>query len=424
MKRTASSVLFLTMIGGCLSFNKAPQLASDQADPTNQQEMPRLTQNDGQPSTSPSALYRRGAACEAGPQHHRALPPISGENGLPPEAHSVTRTAAFHNGPGQVPADAYPPFPSIPSHSAVAEPTAATNLTRNPRQASKEARNTASAYPLPQIINTPLPKPTKPTAANNTEPVAPTTEMEPEEVQQAGHFRDAPPPPSLMIADQESREVVQAADEEQPGTSPMQVLVNSKRITLNFEVKDVGPSGVAGVELWSTKDGKDWRKQDASSQARAYVIEVDEEGRYGFTLVARNGMGLGQQPPRSGDLPQVWVVVDLSKPQVHVDEVKTVVGGQSNEVAIHWTAQDQNLGEQPIRLCYAEEEDGPWLPIAENLGNTGTYTWSVTPDVPARFYIQVEASDLAGNRGTAQTMPVILDRSMPRVSILNVQPNR
>src|SRR5205814_7780517 len=37
-------------------------------------------------------------------------------------------------------------------------------------------------------------------------------------------------------------------------------LVGSKRVSLNYELKEVGPSGVSQVELWYTQDGRSWNK--------------------------------------------------------------------------------------------------------------------------------------------------------------------
>src|SRR5207253_6511476 len=79
-------------------------------------------------------------------------------------------------------------------------------------------------------------------------------------------------------------------------------MVNTKRISLNYEIKDVGPSGVSTVELWYTQDGKKWEKSDAISKPRPpFVVDLKDEGLYGFTLVSRNGVGLGKRPPSVGD---------------------------------------------------------------------------------------------------------------------------
>ncbi len=198
-------------------------------------------------------------------------------------------------------------------------------------------------------------------------------------------------------------------------------LINTKRITLNFEVNDIGPSGLSGVELWYTQDSREWKKYEASPQAKSYIVEVDDEGMYGFTLLARSGLGLAKDPPTAGDQPQVWVIVDLTMPDVQLTDVTPSVKNKVQQVAIHWKATDKNLGRQPISLYYADKEEGPWKIIATNLANTGSYLWQVPADVPPRFVVRAEALDLAGNVGRTQTpRAVLLDTRVPSVSILNV----
>src|SRR5262249_60687717 len=125
---------------------------------------------------------------------------------------------------------------------------------------------------------------------------------------------------------------------------------NTRRITLNFEVKDVGASGVAAVQLWFTQDGKKWRKHDAPPQAKAYVVEVDEEGMYGFTLLARSGTGLAKEPPQPGDSPPVGGIVDLTKPQVQLTEATPSMQGNQQTVTIKWRARGNNTRRHPHPL--------------------------------------------------------------------------
>jgi hypothetical protein len=201
-------------------------------------------------------------------------------------------------------------------------------------------------------------------------------------------------------------------------------MVNTKRINLNFEVKDVGPSGLSGVELWYTQDCKEWHKYDAPAQAHTYVVEVDEEGMYGFTLRAKSGNGQGQEPPAAGDLPQVWVIVDVTRPEVQLTELTPSVQARAQTMTIGWRASDKNLGRHPITLSYAERAEGPWRAIAANIENSGRFQWQVPAGAPPRMLVRVEATDLAGNVGIAQSQgPVLLDASRPSISIINVEPN-
>jgi len=201
-------------------------------------------------------------------------------------------------------------------------------------------------------------------------------------------------------------------------------MVSSKRISLNYEIKDVGPSGVSTVELWYTQDGKKWEKSDMASKPRPpFVVDLKDEGLYGFTLVARNGVGLGKRPPAPGDQPQIWVEVDVTKPVVKLLDIQPGISGESQHLNICWKATDTNLGQRPITLSYAEQAAGPWLPIATNLENTGVFAWQLPPGMPPRFLVRVEAADLVGNVGIALTPePLLLDLSQPTVSIVAVEP--
>jgi hypothetical protein len=206
-------------------------------------------------------------------------------------------------------------------------------------------------------------------------------------------------------------------------------MVNSKRISINYDVKEVGKSGIAVIELWYTRDeGRKWQKYDERVNPQppyVYSFEVDGEGLYGFTLVARNRAGFGEAPPKVGDPAQVWVEVDLTKPVVRIQSVEVGRGADLGSLTITYAVTDKNLALQPVTLSYAEKPDGPWVPIASQQENTGRYVWRFPESVPYQFYVRVEAADRAGNVGVAVTdKPVIVDLSQPKVQIINVGPGR
>ena len=206
-----------------------------------------------------------------------------------------------------------------------------------------------------------------------------------------------------------------------PG-SPAVRMVNTKRIVLNYHIKDIGPSGVSAVELWYTRDGQVWQKDEGTGRTGPpYVFDVPEEGMYGFTLVARSGIGLGKKPPQRGDTPQVWVEVDLTRPVVTQLDVKHGVGAKAREITITWSATDRNLARRPITLAYSESPEGSWVPLAANIDNTGRYVWNMPTSAPASFFVRAEAVDLVGNVGTAQTpKAVVIDLAQPQVELLGV----
>jgi len=205
-------------------------------------------------------------------------------------------------------------------------------------------------------------------------------------------------------------------------------LVNNRRVSLNYELEKVGPSGVASIELWFTQDGRSWNrfplhKEESGPAPKPLVFEVNGEGIYGFTLVAKSGVGLGERPPQVGDPPQVWVEVDLTKPAVQLLGVLVGQGAEKGKLSVGWVARDKNLGRDPITLSYAEQQTGPWTAMAGKLPNSGRYVWTMPEPVPYQFYVRVEAADLAGNVGEAVTTELVkVDLAQPKVKILNVEP--
>lgn len=206
-------------------------------------------------------------------------------------------------------------------------------------------------------------------------------------------------------------------------------IVNSTRISLNYELKDVGPSKVSLVELWFTEDGRNWQKyseEKISPDARspsAYVVNVKGEGIYGLTLLARSGVGLGDPPPKVGDAPQLWLEVDLTKPAVQLKGIEVGRGVDSGNLTIAWSASDKNFGRNPISLSYAQAVEGPWQSIAANLENNGRFVWRMPPGVPYQFHVKVEAADKAGNIGNSQTQEMVkVDLSSPKVQVIGVEP--
>lgn len=212
------------------------------------------------------------------------------------------------------------------------------------------------------------------------------------------------------------------AREEADPAGPVVRLVNSKHIRLDYAVKDVGRSGIADVELWCTRDGHTWKKYPGPAQhTPPYAVDVSDEDLYGFTLVGRSGAGLGQKPPQPGDRPQVWVEVDVTPPVVRLLGVDAGTGPRAGTLSILWSASDKNLAAEPITLSYAARAEGPWLPIACRVANSGRYLWRMPPDMPERFLVRVQAVDRAGNSAAAQTpTPIPADLAQPRVEIVTV----
>ena len=212
--------------------------------------------------------------------------------------------------------------------------------------------------------------------------------------------------------------------ETESGATPVVRVVGSKRIHLQYELAGVGPSGIDQLELWCTRDGGHWQKHSIEHHTRPpYVLDVDEDDLYGFTLVAHSGAGVCSKPPRAGDPPQVWVEVNTTPPSVRLLDTRIDREGKDRQLTVLWKATDKNFGPRPITISYAAQPDRPWTPVAMHVENNGRCVCPLPDALPHRFFLRVEAVDLAGNRATAQTrMAVLDDAAQPTASIVTAEP--
>jgi hypothetical protein len=212
---------------------------------------------------------------------------------------------------------------------------------------------------------------------------------------------------------------------------PGRRFINTKRVALNYEITDSGPSGISSIDLWFTNDGRIWSKYElpkASANDPTFkgplAFDVQGEGIYGFTLIPKSGVGISAPPPQVGEKPQIWIEVDLTKLVVELKSVLVGQGTDKGKLYISWAAADKNFGNTPISLSYGATADGPWTLIYGKLPNTGSYVWTmpVGGSMPWQFFIKVEAIDLAGNIGEAITPGLVkVDTFQPKAKILDVR---
>lgn len=208
-----------------------------------------------------------------------------------------------------------------------------------------------------------------------------------------------------------------------PGVNPR--MVNSRRFELEYDVESTGAAGVAKVELWATRDaGRTWTKSSNDPDAKSpYVVSVDEEGIYGFRIVIETTTGVRSPTPKPGDLPEVWVGVDITKPTARIVSVQQRGDEQGVLLDIRWEADDRLLPARPISLSFAETADGPWTTIVSGLPNTHSYDWRFDTRTPERLFVKLDVRDVAGNAASYVTPdPVLVERVRPTGRIRGVRP--
>lgn len=213
--------------------------------------------------------------------------------------------------------------------------------------------------------------------------------------------------------------------------------VNSRSFELEYEIVSIGASGVGKVEIWSTLDGgRTWtRFGEGDPNLKSVTVELEKllahlqvsvrkEGLFGFKVVVESKNGSRGEAPRSGDAPDIWVQVDLTKPKgalVSAEQFSNS-SGQPESLQIRWEASDDMLGSRPIALLMSESSEGPWSLIQSGLENTGTYDWKLGDRVPSRIFLRLTIRDLAGNEQTITAQePVVLEQIKPAGRVRGVR---
>jgi hypothetical protein len=193
---------------------------------------------------------------------------------------------------------------------------------------------------------------------------------------------------------------------------PKRQFVNTTKVFLDYQIENVGQSGVGKVEVWITRDrAKSWQKVSEETQRKNPVeIQFPGDGLFGVTLVASNGRGVAGASPAAGDTPDWWIEVDTTKPSAQITKIYSATENGKSVVHIHWTVQDKNPGDTPVDLFYAATPQGPWLPIAKGLKAEGQHRWAPPTEIGAQAHLRLIARDAAGNTSVVLSQePVLFD---------------
>lgn len=208
------------------------------------------------------------------------------------------------------------------------------------------------------------------------------------------------------------------------GTGPGVIHVRKKTFKLQYKIDNVGPSKVKNVEVWITRDTRQWTKfkDDAPADpGDGYELTVVSTGRWGFTLRPISGVGRAARAPSVNEQPQIWVEVDETAPVVRMIGVVVGEGTDNGTITVNYSATDRWLRERPIAIYYATSKDGEWKPLATGLANSGAEKVPVRELGLFEFYVKVEAQDEAGNAGQDVTRETVkVDLNEPKVTDLKV----
>ena len=178
-------------------------------------------------------------------------------------------------------------------------------------------------------------------------------------------------------------------------------MVNRRSFELDYEIESVGGSGIAKVELWGTRDGgAHWQRFGRDDDNRSPIlVTVDAEGLYGFRVVVESGNGMSSDPPRDGDLPEVWINVDLDQAgRPHYRRRRFPRTGRSDDPLGCQRLGARIAARVPLVQPDSRPVPGPrspraWRTAAASSGGS-------TPTCREQIYLKLEVRDEAGNVGS------------------------
>lgn len=186
---------------------------------------------------------------------------------------------------------------------------------------------------------------------------------------------------------------------------PLQ-LVKSRRFSWDYDFQNErGDGHPLRVELWYTRDGGvTWQQAGIDTDATSPIdVSLPASGLYGFRLEIVPDLPDAGGGPRSGDVPETWVGVDDEPPQVEIAQVTQAKTGEPGSMLIRYVCRDHLLAPRSVRIAYSPHPSGPWSTIVDGLDAQGEHRWQPERTTPARVYLRVEATDAAGNLGSATT---------------------
>ena len=198
-----------------------------------------------------------------------------------------------------------------------------------------------------------------------------------------------------------------------------------KRFSLDYELEAIGLQGAESIELYGTTDsGKTWQLWGSDPDRQSpFDIETQDAGAFGFRICVVGRNGLASPRPLSGEMPDIFVVVDTEKPQVRITGAQYGQGSRVGSLVITYECSDDNLAQRPITLAFSDSSQGPWTTIVGGLRNEGQYIWAADPNLPRQLYLRIDVVDEAGNRGVyLLDQPIDTQGLAPRAKIRGFQP--
>lgn len=149
------------------------------------------------------------------------------------------------------------------------------------------------------------------------------------------------------------------------------------RVLIEHVARDLGPAGLARVDLFVTTDGgASWQKAASTVDADRPIPFEGANGRYGVCCVGVDKAGNAGAIPDSAD--SIQLVLDIETTPISLDLVRLKKGGVikgGEEIFIQWVCRETDLADDPITIELSMDGGRGWETVVDRAPNTGRYAW-------------------------------------------------
>ncbi len=177
--------------------------------------------------------------------------------------------------------------------------------------------------------------------------------------------------------------------------------ISKRKIDIHFQLQSRGAAKLEGYLLYFTLDrGQSWKLYNSTPKKRSPItFEAAEDGHYGFKLIARDILGLGEPEPQPGHLPDQEIIIDTQAPRI--ERIHPLDGSgvySSLPMEIEWNVEDIHLSKNPVDISYSID-GSPFKPIWEDVPHKGSRHW-MAPFTQGQLQLKITAKDVLGNRSS------------------------
>ncbi|MEM2352281.1 MAG: Ig-like domain-containing protein, partial [Thermoproteota archaeon] len=146
-----------------------------------------------------------------------------------------------------------------------------------------------------------------------------------------------------------------------------------------------------------------------------YILSGLPTGTHNYSFKCDDGYSGGTRQTSTYSGP----TIDNTPPSVTVSYPN---GGENvrGTITIQWSASDANgIAGNVVNIYYGPNQDGPWTLIVANTPNDGAYDWNTASVADGQYYIMVNCTDNAGNRGyDVSNNRFRIDNTPPSVTVI------